>query len=451
MARRSIQTLTGIWAGGFHRIMPTAMCVVISVNLVSLTTRCLAADSPPTVVLEKLWDRDRDRAAKLDDYVRQYADVFRTPDAAYALALVRIKQGENAAAEAFLDRMIAASPHYYPFQKLRTTLYLARRQKAEALESCLTLARELASRGEVAESGGKPTADTVTRPAESEFETLGTFVGIVEGPLGGSTVAEKLAEVTAAVEENASLEELTAFSKARQAVLDRHAELMTERTASVEERNATAKADLEQIVSGYQSEISTLAKRKSEIDLEVMKLQKDLEGDTKQKQERVAVIQQQLGPAQTQIVLIETQIGQLSDEIRRFSNALAINQNNPLLVATTGQQIDAIRFRQLGLRQEIVAVQNRVAPLTREMVQLTGEAQQASAQAGQAAGKLRREASDIDRKINDLRRKSDRAQGKSSPMTAGPLDGPRPDNASTYYDYPMDVERDRLLAVFAEK
>ena len=391
-----------------------------------------AAEHPAHVALDKLWERDAARAAKLGPYVAAHAAKFEPADAAYALALVQSRQGLHGDAEATLDAALARHPDAPALHRLRTYLFLSRRNRAEAIGQMARWASAM---------GRQPIAET------AEYATLGTLRGFVGGPIGGGAEDPKLAELDALVEETSSPEQAAAYAGARQALLDRFAELGAAQRATAEARTEQDRKAREEAVAALQAEIDALTTKKSEAATAQAKAQQDAEASLKQKQDRLTEIRQQLAPAEAQIAVFQTQIASLSDQIRDYSSVLAANQNNALMISSTGFQIDNLRLQQAGLQQQIFAVQARVAPLNREATQLMNESQQTTVGREQTLGRLRKEAADADRRLASLRRKIEQEQAGRSGSRG---DGPRVDVLSTYYSYPVDAERERLLALFAD-
>ncbi|MCA9103796.1 MAG: hypothetical protein KDA83_00140 [Planctomycetales bacterium] len=394
--------------------------------------------STPRAQAAQLLDHQWDRTTEAADAVEQFAaDVerFAESDAQvrYALGLLQLRQLEYRDAVANFEAALRATPDDTQLLKAVIWGQILTRQPRQATVRLAPLARALADRSE---------------PDRDDLQFLGLMIGFLGLPTDASVNERELNRQVRQIEETLSEDQFTIVQNAVEEVQLTFEALEAERT--VEREDATVEAE-----RNRETELERLANEKVELKDQAGDLDSRIADVTRQRNEALAEIRERDAPLQAQWNQAASTVRGL--DARIFDVQQAIWQLNRLLARERDQILRGRWLFELGRLQFILN------DLSAERVSAASYADGIAAQRVAIANQYAAVQSDYDSQLNQLnsdrqnvRRRETIADARTRRLQ-GPLRvvsgraesfGREARSLSTYYEYPIESERLRLIGEF---
>jgi DNA repair exonuclease SbcCD ATPase subunit len=394
-----------------------------------------------TKMLEVGWGTSSQAKNAGDEQVRAaLAASGRAPQTLYAVAVVLIKQGRYAEAQKLIDEVVRADATHLP--ALRARVWLATMVKNYS--ATMLAAEDLAD--------ALPEKESANEDDESALREHVAFLGRIYGFLGGPASAlVRLSERKAAerkLAERFSKARLAVFEEARDAVLQKYAELTDAKDAKTDaakEAAEDAKAKtLEELAAQRQERADRLKELKERSDKLKGELKAELADVAKQDQPLVA----ELTRLERRSAAVNRELFRIQAEINAIQNLLDSERD------ATRRQLyisDLERLSTIGARYDadLTAINRLAAGVQSQRAVLAARKQQAEADFASQFDRINKESSEIakrEKRGDAMERRAERttpsvpAAAVSLRATAGAL--------ATYEPFPVEEEKARILAEF---
>ena len=358
------------------------------------------------------------------------------PRAFYGHGLVMLHQRRYAESAKSLDQVVRIDEEHLPGLQAKVWLALLLKKYDIAL----------AGMEDLAEVAGKLAEDADNKDAAGEAARfLGSAYGFIDGPLGEVAAVSARHTTEKAILAALSDEQRTAFTEARQAVIEKFTELTSERADSRDLAIADEEAEKQKV-------LADVDKRRAEMQTQADDLQERREKVAGELKDELADISRLDRPLLTQLTGLQTQIAaaQASSDnvlidIQRLENRLA-GEKDP---ARRDQIRRDIRRLSALLRQydaELAVITTGIAGVQGERSVLFTRQKAAERNLGGQLQAIDRQAASFqaeERKLAGIERKAKKPSSGSTGKVTGL--GMTAAALKTYEPFPIERERERLL------
>jgi hypothetical protein len=366
------------------------------------------------------------------------------PRIEYALALILLRNFQQAEAIERLDASLAVDPAYLPAWQLRLALQLKGKHYADVVDRLYALA-------DVVGRASSSPPDIAVREQTARY--IGRVVAFLQGPLGDYELAELMQAHAHNLDVLLGDDLHAAFTAGRVELTKEHHALLDE--ADILE--AAAEADKQHELEQAQAEGEKLDAQRQDVE--------------RTQEEWDAIIKEEVGEIDSNLEALETRHDTVQQELNTVTNAISV-------VRIEIQRLLSLRDRAIGDDEgrgpprpvNTTAIELQISALQAELEQLLIQYEAASqerAQILQAAGSLMRQrqtalsnyqqatgrAAD---RIEQLDRWTERVEAAAAETQQTPASEARAVSAlrrrirawSTYGNFDLNAEKDRLLAEY---
>lgn len=390
-----------------------------------------------TDFLTTCWDSEDDAKSLADT---KFAALEKSagvdPRVYYGHALVLLNQRRYAEAAKSLDQVVRVDEQHLPAWRARVWLALLLKKYDDALSDMEDLAKVA---GELAEHADNKDA------AGEAARFLGSVYGFVDGPLSETAAVADRKATEKEILTSLSDEQRTAFTEARQRVIEKFTDLTTERQDSRESAIADEEAEKQKVLADVDKRRAEMATQADELKERRAKVEGELKDELAEIARLDRPLQAQLARMQSQGVAAQANSDSVLLDIQRLEDRLAV-EKDPV-------RRDQIRrdIRQLGalLREydiDLAGINTAIAGVQGERSVLFTRQKSAERNLGGQLQSIDRQFAGFaaeERKLAGIERRAKKPSSGSTgkvnalSVTATAL--------KTYEPFPIERERQRLL------
>lgn len=355
----------------------------------------------------------------------------------YAQALVHMKQRRFTEAIAALDRVLAVDKQHFPAWRGKIFLLLLTKDYGRGMGTIDVL------------TAAVPAEIPAAQAAEWEETAafLGRMLGFLEGPAEG--VAEvQLTALRAKVETRLTGRLASLFNDGRTSTLGKYAELTGDKTRIEGANLAEAEKVAEKQKSDLEKQKVLNAERMQTLKSDAERIQSDLS-------KQLADIDRQAAPIQTQFSIAAQRVNQLESELAGFLNqinslrAQAAREKDQNQRDRLNREADRVQIFAQRVDSDLSFARRSAGTINGQLVALGNQKASVQNRLGGQLVAINREAQAInkqDARADAVTRKLDGPKNGNSPKTRAL--SAQAAALSSYDQFPLDAERDRVLAMF---